>query len=496
MDEAVLVRDELSIAEDIRDGKLESPQVFENVTLFQIRITGTGMSFRSAHKEFVWRDSGLYLNDRFLRRCSGLPVLWEHPEKGSLDSKEFGARAIGSIMLAFIQGTEVHGIAKIYDDAAARMMMDGQMSTSPGVVLRNVDNKIDFDDGSVLLIEDEPLVVDHVAICEQGVWDKGGPPTGVVNSTLRTDSMTEKVETVEARADTETGAKLDKMMSYFDSFASRLDAMEADAKARKDSDDKEKEDRKDKARKDAKSRRDAERADWAKDDAEMCSKDDAEEEEEKKKFCDSGDDEDMAMDKARSARKDRMKARKDADDEKAEKEKEKEKETKDDAARSDAQAKEFAALRAENENLKKVLVTMPKSPNDDDYGSMAELQFAADGAYQAFGRRAMVPMSGENPLGYRRRLAKGLQDHSPEWKGIDLTAISSDVLALAEKKIYADAMVASRSSVDVPDGIMIPVKRTTDSGHQVIEYRGKTTIFKAMSSNPLYATKFHTERGA
>lgn len=504
--------DELGIAEAIRDGILPSPQKYENLTLFDLRITGTGLSYRTAHDEYVWRDPSLYLNDRFLRRCAGLTVTWEHPEKGALDSKEFGARVIGSIMFAFIVGDAVHGIAKIYDDAAAKQMLNKQLSTSPGVVLRDVDDKVDFDDSSVLLIEGEPKLLDHISVCGLGVWDKGGPATGVVNSTLRTDSMTTEEEKVaaasKARADAEAGEKLSQILDHMKSFStgltsvsSRLDAIEADAKARRDSEDKEKEERADKARKDAKARRDAERADWAKDDAEACAKDDAEEEEDKKKFCDAGDDEDMAMDKARMARKDRMKARKDASEK--EEEGKKADAARKDKERADAEAqavKERAdSILADRErSLAEKLAGMPKSPNDADYGSMSDAQAYADSAYQAFGKRAPVPLSGETPLAYRRRLANGLKAHSPDWKDQDLARVDAGVLTIAEKKIYADAEVASRSSADVAEGIMIPRRRVTDSGHQVTEYRGKTTIFEQFSSPPMYATAFLTNnsRGA
>lgn len=490
--------DEFGIAESIRDGTLTSPQRYENITLFNLRITGTGMAFRTAHNEYTWRDPTLYLTDRFLQRCAGLTVTWEHPEKGSLNSDEFADRAIGSIVFAFIVGDAVHGIAKIYDETAADMMMKEQLSTSPGVVLRNVDDKVDFEDGSVLLIEGEPLLLDHLAVCALGVWDKGGLATGVVNSTLRMDSMTEQMKEVEAaaaRADAETSAKLDKMMSYFDTFGARLDAMEKADKARRDADEDEKKEKKDAARKDAKMKRDAERDAWMKEDAEACAKDDADEDKDCDKFKKDGDDEDMAADKARSARKDRMKMRKDADeDEKKEKEKEKDDATKMDAARADMQAR-LDAVIAENERLKtqgqqftEQLALQPISPNDPNYVSFADVQFGADPSYQAFGKSAPPPMSGESILGYRRRLATGLKKHSKDWKDIELVALPDAALAIAERKIYADAMTASKSNDGIADGIMIPRERVTESGHRVREYLGRTTVFNQFSSPPLYAT--------
>jgi hypothetical protein len=108
-------------------------------------------------------------------------VIWEHPKAGKLDSKEFINRVIGTILLPYIQGEEVWGIAKIYDDEAAMQMASKQLSTSPAVVFRQTDGNVQerLEDGSNLLIEGKPSLLDHLAICEEGVWDKGSPPAGV-----------------------------------------------------------------------------------------------------------------------------------------------------------------------------------------------------------------------------------------------------------------------------------------------------------------------------
>lgn len=176
-----LTMHELDVARAIADGRLTSPQVYENVTLFAIRITGTGAAYRRAHDEYVWRDPELYLNDEFLQRCNGLPVIFEHPKKALLNSDEFNDRIIGTILLPYINGSDVWGIAKVYDAAAIRIMMERQMSTSPAVTWRDlsVNTVVKTEEGSNLLVEGEPSLLDHICITPLGVWDKGGPPTGV-----------------------------------------------------------------------------------------------------------------------------------------------------------------------------------------------------------------------------------------------------------------------------------------------------------------------------
>ena len=43
------------MAQAVANGELPSPQQFENIWLFAIRITGTGVAYRSAIDELVYR---------------------------------------------------------------------------------------------------------------------------------------------------------------------------------------------------------------------------------------------------------------------------------------------------------------------------------------------------------------------------------------------------------------------------------------------------------
>ena len=181
-----LTMNELGVARAMAADQLTSPQVYENVTLFAMRITGTGLSYRLALDEYVWRDPAIYLNEEFVARCNGLQVIMDHPKGATLNSEEFGDRTIGSIMLPYIKGDEVWGIAKIYDEAAIRMMTadadhpEAIRSTSPTVVFRASDNTtVTTEDGKNILIEGKPQLLDHVAVCAKGVWDKGGEAQGI-----------------------------------------------------------------------------------------------------------------------------------------------------------------------------------------------------------------------------------------------------------------------------------------------------------------------------
>lgn len=209
-----MLADELGIARMIASGSVTSPQRYHNVTLWAMRITGTGVSYRRPvfdvdaegivvldadgkpsllrEEEFPWRDPAIYLNEEFLARCNGLPVIWKHPKGATLDSKEYERRNVGTIFLPFIRGDEVWGVAKVFDDDANEALAAGAVdgkdwSTSPAVVLSDPNNpsyKFRLEDGSLLLVEGKPSLLDHLAICERGVWDKGGEPAGIINDSV------------------------------------------------------------------------------------------------------------------------------------------------------------------------------------------------------------------------------------------------------------------------------------------------------------------------
>jgi 8-oxo-dGTP pyrophosphatase MutT (NUDIX family) len=199
--------DELDIAKAIVAGDLTSPQRYGNLLLVALRITGTGAAYRSQHKEFVWRDPSMYMTPEFLERCNGLPVVFEHPEGNMLDHKEFHDRIVGTVFLPYFrQPDEVWSVAKIWDVPAASLLEAEEMSTSPGVCFIGVPSGTKFKkDGNVFLIENEPSLIDHLALLipydevpgdggdsgssGAGVWDKGLGLNGVDSIDARADAQ-------------------------------------------------------------------------------------------------------------------------------------------------------------------------------------------------------------------------------------------------------------------------------------------------------------------
>lgn len=498
---ARMTMDETEIAHAMAAGYLTSPQHFENIWLFDIRITGTGRSYRAALKEHVWRDPEIYLNDWFLERCNGLPVIINHPKMSMLNTKEFSKRIIGTITKAYIKDDEVWGIAKIWDEHAAKIMSEEEISTSPAVVFRDpsVNSVVEFNDGQRLLIEGKPSLLDHIAICQAGVWDKGGAPSGVV-SVIRGDMQVSGNETSPAPNTARSDENIDKVLTHldarWDAFNKRMDAIEKryDAwdKARKDAEEaeekkkKEESEREDAARRDRAARRDAEHEEWKKADAAMCDEDDKFEEKKKGEYKEKGDPEETAADKARKDRRDRMDARRHDAEEEERKEKEKA-----DAARSDAaiQSGEIARLKAQIEVLM-------NGRSDDDRALLQDAQARYDAVYSLFGKRASPPMVAETLTDYRVRQLRGLKQYSKSWKDMDDSVLANEkVLAVADEQIRADAEQAGKEAVNAPDGQLREVRRRTEGGHEMREFYGKGTFIRGMKRPGRHVTAISGAKG-
>jgi 8-oxo-dGTP pyrophosphatase MutT (NUDIX family) len=442
--------DELDVAKAIMMGELTSPQRYGNVLLIALRITGTGASFRQKLDEYVWRDPSLYLNDRFLERCQGLAVIVEHPPTDMLDAEEYHERTVGAITLPYIQGDEVWGIAKIYDDVTAEVLETHQLSTSPAVVFKSAaeGEKIPTEDGKHLLIEGQPSLLDHLAICVQGVWDKGGPPTGVQNqATTGDDTMAdmkaddtaghkdEDSRKDKAHKDGEEGGALDRVLGHLenlhekiDALGGRMDATEErmDSLGKKDEDEDEEEDGKKDSKKDAK-------------------KDEDEEDGKEKKD-----------------------AKKDEDEEKKDAKKDDDDDSKKDSARGDAVVTKKTIEELINQRL--------REPTAEERAKFVEAQVRAEPVYQAFGDSAGAPrfLQGESLLGYRKRLLKPQLKHSPAWKDVNVEAIGDEALfGNIEKQVYGDALAAAMHPQG--DGMALQLReivRTDATGRRISTFVG------------------------
>ncbi|ASN57546.1 NUDIX domain-containing protein [Salmonella enterica] len=398
---------ETEVAALIADGTLSSPQFFINMWMFAIRVTGTGVTWRSADQQMAFRNPDDYLTTEFLQRVAGVPLIWLHPEKNKLDSDEFAKRVIGTLTNSWVADNgEVWAIARVYDAEAAEIMATRQLSTSPTVTYSEMQDSIIKIDGQPLLVEGSPVLLDHVAICEQGVWDKLLAPTGVKSDSIPNEAEKMDEEKIVALINKAIDARMAKADEEKDAKA-KADAEEAAKKEKADAEAKEAEEAKAKA--DAEEKAAKEKAD-----AEAKEKADAEEAER------------MAKEKADSELR-----------------------------------QQIADLRSR----------IPTELSDEERNEVADAQVKADSVFSCFGKRAPVPLSGEKPLAYRRRLMIQLQEHSPDFKSVDLSSIAdSALLSVAEKTIYADAQKSA--SLSVGPGMLREIKRADATGRQISTFEG------------------------
>ncbi|EML0037899.1 NUDIX domain-containing protein [Enterobacter roggenkampii] len=394
---------ETEVAALIADGTLSSPQFFINMWMFAIRVTGTGVTWRSADQQMAFRNPDDYLTPEFLQRVAGVPLIWLHPEKNKLDSDEFAKRVIGTLTNSWVADNgEVWAIARVYDAEAAEIMATQQLSTSPTVTYSEAQDSIIKIDGQPLLVEGSPVLLDHVAICEQGVWDKLLAPTGVKSDSIPNEA--EKMDKEELKAlMRECLADMQKEKADSDA-KEKADAEEREAKEKADAEEKEKADAAEAEEKAAKEKADAD-----------------------------------AKEKADAEEAERMQKEK-----------------------ADSQLRqEIADLRSR----------IPTELSDEERNEVADAQVKADSVFSCFGKRAPVPLSGEKPLAYRRRLMIQLQEHSPDFKSVDLSSIAdSALLSVAEKTIYADAQKSA--SLSVGPGMLREIKRADATGRQISTFEG------------------------
>jgi 8-oxo-dGTP pyrophosphatase MutT (NUDIX family) len=468
-----LSMDELDVAYAIRDGRLTSPQRYENMTLWAIRITGTGASYRPKVNEFVFRDEDIHLTERMLARCNGLAVIFKHPAKALLNSEEFANRIVGTVFLPYVAGDEVWGIVKIYDDETNRLLDEENLSTSPGVNFKDfkVNRSLRMEDGSKVLIEGKPSLVDHVAICELGVWDKGGDPSGIRSESREDTAMADEAKKEEAkddaakkdavaeqpkmdakkdaakddaaRKDADAGKSLDEKLSHvLDAVTGCMDAVKR-VDARMDAMDEEKK-KADAAKKDEFPDKEAEKtaADKAKKDA-------AEKEEEEKK-------------KADAAKKDEEdKAKADA------------------AGLGDRIAAVERAVKATDAKITPI--------PDDDHSRLADAWAIADDACRALGMNGPRAMPGETSAQFRRRVVKLLKPHSATWKDVDIgTAAYADeaMFAVVEKQVLTDAARAARDPANVAGDQLRMIERKAD-GHTIREFVGRPASWMNQFAGPV-----------
>lgn len=420
---------ELEVAERIRDGTVPSPVKFSNMWLVNLRITGTGLAYRAGLKEHVWRDPKLYLNEEFLRRYNGLPVIANHPDDAVLTEEDFKSRIVGSVMLPYIRGDEVWAVCRVYLQSIVEEITEGDVSTSPSVVFNSTSGNVEVQEGDTnFLIEGVPFLVDHIALVTKahgslGVWDKDRIPAGV--EVTNTGEIEMEKEELQALLQGVVNDALSGINQKIDGVVTRMDSLEQRDKARADAEEQAKKEAEEKAK-----------ADEAAEEQRKADEAAAKEAEEKAKA-------DEAAAKA------------------------------DEAAAKDAEEK--AKADSEAEEQRKADEEAEKERNDS---ALAEAQAKADSAFSACGKNAPAPFSGENALDYRKRALIAMQKHSPAHKDVNIRAIAdSATLAVLEDAIFSAARQSIEKEMMSTQGQLHKRIRNDEAGRRITEYQGDPNVW-------------------
>lgn len=191
--------DDLAIAEKMATGEIDQIVATDKCLLVPMRITGTGITERTMKdgngitiKYPIDRPADVFLSDRFLQMCNGLPVAFYHPQNGegftSLNFDNWKEHVVGTIFYPFIKGAEVWGVAKVFDLSMLDAFRDGIMSTSPFVTSTNEIGDSVYREK----LED----INHVAIVPAGHWDTDQPAiTANKEIQMKEDLMAEPKDT-------------------------------------------------------------------------------------------------------------------------------------------------------------------------------------------------------------------------------------------------------------------------------------------------------------
>lgn len=463
---------EYETAEAIRDGELPSPTKFADCWLFDVRITGTGMAFRDSWNEWAFRDPEQWTSDKFLKRCSSLSVVFMHPDGDGLDSKEYRKRSIGNVFLPYVKkdpdrGIEVWGIARIFDAKAAEAMQKTHCSTSPGVTPPKGAEPVVLESGAKVLDEGLPGDLNHLAICEQGVWDKDGPPAGI-----RLDSI------VIGKGEVVTEEEKAALEKERDDAKARADASEAELKkeredrAKKDSEREEEEKKREDTRK--KDADEKEREDKARRDA--AEKMDAKRKDSRKKHHDSKKHDGDFMDCTRCDSEKEEIEKMDRKDAATEEDVDADRQTKIADSRHDATIADLqgqiARLTAANQPL-----------SNGDRTMIAKTANRADALFQMLGTRAPEHMAGEKPMAFRARIMDALSKLLPEtskYKNFafnDSATADETLFGLVENAVYEEAMNEAKSPTRKDSIGRLQEVVTDHLGHKRTEFFGDSSIW-------------------
>jgi hypothetical protein len=352
-------------------------------------------------------------------------------------------------VLPYVKGDEVRGVAKIFDEDAAVAMQSTHRSTSPGVTPPKGSVASELNDGTKVLAEGLPLILDHLAVCEVGVWDKDGPPDGI-----RLDALSRKDASVTAEEQAALEAKLADANRRADAATVRADAAEAkNAEIQNVADaaiesDREALEAAAKGKAD-KAKKDAARKDWEEKKADES--DDDYEKRQDMKMDDESDEEFADRKKDRKAKKDAAiaaAAKTPVDEEHGTTIVKDSKKVLDLEAIVKRQGEQMAAQGAR-------IAAMTTQPSIEDANAIAKTWGRWDSLYQMLNEQTPVAYPGEKPRAYLRRCADGVRKFTTSFPNyVFHDSQQEQDFGLVAESIFAEALAYSKKPATIPRGTL------------------------------------------
>jgi hypothetical protein len=102
-------------------------------------------------------------------------------------------------------------------------------------------------------------------------------------------------------------------------------------------------------------------------------------------------------------------------------------------------------------------------------------------------------LEGEGLFDYRKRLAKDLKTHSPQWKNAKLSRLDEEIFGPIENQIYADATAAAANPVDLKAGeLRMVTKIDPATGVRTNVFYGSESFVKQMGRPGRRVASFRT----
>jgi hypothetical protein len=112
-----------------------------------------------------------------------------------------------------------------------------------------------------------------------------------------------------------------------------------------------------------------------------------------------------------------------------------------------------------------------------DETELAKIYENADDLFKPYNRSASRYMENETPVSYRKRLATGLQQHTPSLKDVNVRDTRGSAFDLVEKQIYDEARREAERPSNIPDGELREMRKFDATGRPFYEFFGRASTW-------------------